>query len=77
MTSTSTVIVFPAEVMGKLAKYPFGTKVWPSKALREFDDGERVGEPKVSQHEADMMQVEAPLLMTVQCIPFPFEVICT
>ena len=77
MTYTSIVTVFPAKVMGKLANYPFGTKVWPSKALREFDDGDRVGEPKVSQHEVDMMQVEASSSMIVLCIPLPFEVICT
>ena len=63
--------------MGKLARYPFGIKVWLSKAFREFDDGVRVGEPRVSQHEVDMTQVEAPLSMTVQCISLPFEVIYT
>ena len=69
MTSTSIVTIFPANVMGKLAKYPFGTKVWPSKALREFNGGDRVGEPRASQHEADLTQVEAPSSMTVRCIP--------
>ena len=77
MTSTSIVTVFPAKVMGKLARYPFGTKLWLLKALREFNGGERVGEPMVSQHEADMAQVEAPSSMTVLCIPLPFEVIYT
>jgi len=51
----STVTIFPYKVMGKMGRYPFGIKVWPSKALREFDDGDRFGEPRVSQHEADMM----------------------
>lgn len=52
-------------------------KVWSSKALREFDDGEKVGEPKASEHEADMIQVEAPSSMTILCTPCPFENICT
>ena len=76
-TSTSTVTVFPTKVMGKLARYPFGIKVCLSKDLREFDGRDRFGEPRASQHESDMTQVEAPLLMTFLCIPLPFEVICT
>lgn len=47
--------------------------VWPSNALREFNDEERVGEPKASQHEVDMTEVEAPSSMTVLCTPRPLE----
>jgi len=63
--------------MGKMARCPFGIKVWPSKSLREFDGKARVEEPRESQHEADMIQVEAPSSMTVLCTNLPFEVICT
>jgi len=73
----STVTVFPYKVMGKLTRYPFGIRMWSSKAFREFDSGVRVGESKVIQHEADMTQIEAPLSMTILCTPLPFEVICT
>ena len=65
MTSTSTVTVFPHRVMGNLARYPFGRNMWPSKALREFDGGVKVGEPKASQQACDITQVEAPSSMTV------------
>ena len=66
-------MVFPAKVMEKLARYPIGIKLWPLKALREFNGGNRFGEPRASQHEVDMKQVEAPSSMTVLCIPLPFE----
>ena len=69
----STVIIFPLREMGKIARYPFGRKVWPSKALREFDFGDKVGEPKVSQQVVDITQVEAPSSMIVQWIGLPFD----
>ena len=65
MTSMSMVTIFPLRVMGKIARYPFGRNVWPSKALREFDGHVKVGEPKASQQACDITQVEAPSSMTV------------
>ena len=62
MTSMSTVIVFPISEMGTLARYIFRRKAWPLKGLREFDGGDKVGEPKGSQHGVDITQVENLLL---------------
>ena len=73
----STFTVFPLRVMGKLERYPFGRNVWPSKALREFDGSDKVGEPNASQQAYDITQVKAPSSMTVRCIGLPFDVTCT
>lgn len=60
-----------------MARYPFGMNVWPSTSLMEFDGSARVGEPRASQHELDIMQVEVPSPMTILWIALPFKIACT
>ena len=60
MTSTSTLTVFPCNVIGKLARTLKGFDSLPSNASRALGDEVRAGETIAFQQADDMTQVDAP-----------------
>ena len=66
MTSTSTLTIFPSNVMGKLARTPRGRDSLPSKASKALGDELRAREPMAFHQVDDMMHVDAPLSMTTR-----------
>ena len=64
--STSTLTVFPPNVIGKLVRTPRGFDYLPSYASRAFGDEFRVGERMAFQQVDDMTHVDAPLSTTTR-----------
>jgi len=61
MTVTSIKIVLSPNSIGRLGTIHVGLQSIPSKAHNSVVGGTRVGDPRCSQVEKDMIQEEAPL----------------